>query len=120
MNAKRRSNRPRVDLPKQRIPFTAGIDYSVDETTGCHLWLHAKQPFGHGVVGLTPFLNGARRTMLAHRYAFAVARGFLPDDPLDHLCRTPSCVNPDHLEPVTPRQNVLRGSQAKLSWNKVA
>jgi hypothetical protein len=29
---------------------------------------------------------------------------------LDHLCRTPACVNPDHLEPVTHAENVRRGS----------
>src|SRR5690606_7991791 len=28
---------------------------------------------------------------------------------LDHLCRTPRCVNPHHLEPVTARENSLRG-----------
>ena len=28
---------------------------------------------------------------------------------LDHLCRNTICVNPDHLEIVTPRENVLRG-----------
>jgi len=28
---------------------------------------------------------------------------------LDHLCRNTACVNPDHLEPVTNRANILRG-----------
>jgi len=28
---------------------------------------------------------------------------------IDHLCRVPACVRPDHLEVVTPRINVWRG-----------
>jgi hypothetical protein len=28
---------------------------------------------------------------------------------IDHLCRTPACVNPAHLEAVTPRTNWERG-----------
>jgi hypothetical protein len=46
----------------------------------------------------------------AHRYAFELLRHEVPDGlALDHLCRDHGCVNPWHLEPVTPRENVLRG-----------
>lgn len=47
---------------------------------------------------------------LAHRLAYILARGEIPLGlVLDHLCRNRSCCNPDHLEPVTPRENVARG-----------
>ena len=36
---------------------------------------------------------------------------------IDHLCRTPACVNPDHLEPVTPEENTARGNNF-LAVNK--
>ena len=46
----------------------------------------------------------------AHRIAYELLVGPIPDGlDLDHLCRKHSCVNPRHLEPVTRRENLLRG-----------
>jgi hypothetical protein len=52
---------------------------------------------------------------LVHRVAYAMATGHpltdLPSIPtLDHLCRTPACSAAAHLEPVTRRENVIRGN----------
>ncbi len=48
---------------------------------------------------------------LAHRFSFESFIGPIPDGlTLDHLCRNPRCVNPLHLEPVTNRVNILRGT----------
>lgn len=70
----------------------------------CWLWLGAKDPHGYG----TFWVSG--RFVRAHRFAYQeltgpVAKGLY----LDHLCRVRHCVNPDHLEPVTNRVNILRG-----------
>ena len=47
---------------------------------------------------------------LAHRVAFEAYRHPIPEGlTIDHLCRVPACINPDHLEPVTLRINILRG-----------
>jgi len=46
----------------------------------------------------------------AHRAAYEVFIGPIPEGlQIDHLCRNRVCVNPDHLEPVTRRENLLRG-----------
>ncbi len=45
-----------------------------------------------------------------HRVSYEYFRGKIPNGlHIDHLCRNPSCCNPDHLEPVPPRENMRRG-----------
>lgn len=45
-----------------------------------------------------------------HRVAYEALVGPIPEGmQLDHLCRNRSCVNPEHLEPVTCRTNLMRG-----------
>ena len=47
----------------------------------------------------------------AHRFAYARLVGPIPDGlEVDHLCFTPSCVNPDHLELVTQSVNIRRAN----------
>lgn len=51
---------------------------------------------------------------LAHRISWQIHKGPIPGDlPLDHLCRNPKCVNPDHLEPVTQAVNMSRSKNAR-------
>lgn len=50
------------------------------------------------------------RTWLTHRLSYTAFVAPIPDGlQLDHLCRMRACCNPDHLEPVTCRENLLRG-----------
>ena len=50
------------------------------------------------------------KPMKAHRVAYELSVGRIPDGlVLDHLCKNRICVNPHHMEPVTPRENVMRG-----------
>src|SRR5260221_7559433 len=71
--------------------------------SGCWIWIGAKT-LGYGKFG-----DGAR-TFWAHRWVYEQMIGTIPTGlQIDHLCRVPSCVNPTHLEPVTSRENMLRG-----------
>lgn len=60
------------------------------------------------------------RLMRAHRYYYEQKYGTIPEglEP-DHLCNITSCVNPDHIEPVTHAENVRRGNSAKMSAERV-
>lgn len=78
--------------------------YIPEPNTGCWLWTASKLPQGYG-----QFFAAGRR-QLAHRWAYEAAVGPVPEGlELDHLCRTRQCVNPQHLEPVTGRENRRRG-----------
>lgn len=90
--------------------------YIPEPNTGCWLWTGALGGGGYGAIGAGG-KRGGRRT--AHRVAYELYRGPIPAGlELDHLCRTRCCVNPWHLEPVTRRENVLRGVSAAAQQAK--
>ena len=90
------------------IKFRGYPDLVIDrESTECILWPLAPGDKGYGYKNVRK--NGIRKNWLAHRWVWVELRGPIPDNlPLDHLCRTPMCVNPNHLEPVTTAVNNQR------------
>lgn len=79
---------------------------SVDISTGCWNWTGTMWNNGYARICRPRTIPHTR----GHRYAYAVSVGPIPPGlVLDHLCRNTRCVNPDHLEAVTDRENVLRG-----------
>ena len=72
---------------------------------GCWIFGGYKRPDGYGEI----MWNGKRK-MLPHRVAYMVFVGQIPEGlVIDHLCRNPSCINPEHLEAVEFVENVARG-----------
>lgn len=72
----------------------------------CWIYAGTVNKDGYGVI----WDSGHNNYRLAHRVLYETIHGTIVNKlPLDHLCRQPRCINPDHLEPVTTRENVLRG-----------
>jgi hypothetical protein len=94
------------------VPSPERFWAKVEKTEGCWLWTGAVDKRGYGRVGRRSRREGWSRTFLAHRVAYAYATGASPTE-LDHLCRVPACVRPDHLEPVFHVENVRRGMAGK-------
>ena len=85
--------------------------------TPCWIWRGQPNREGYGTCVMT---RGEYGTRLAHRAVYALlVEPVEPGRPLDHLCRVPMCVNPDHLEPVTNATNVQRGLLARLTLAQV-
>ncbi len=83
----------------------------VDPKTGCVEWIGYTNVTGYG-----QFWGGGR-LVLAHRWSYGLDRipaGLV----IDHLCRNPPCVNPEHLEPVTQHENARRGKYAQQTHCK--
>jgi len=76
--------------------------------SGCWIWFGAADKKGYGRINI----NG--KTKLAHRVSFELFNKKIPDGMvIDHLCRVPACINPNHLEVVTLRINTQRGMCAE-------
>lgn len=83
----------------------------VDASGDCWLWT-AGRSGGYGLI--RP--GGSANQRPAHIIAWELLVGAVDDGyQIDHLCKNTLCVNPDHLEPVPPRVNLLRSG----AWSGV-
>lgn len=103
------------------IPVVLGVDPAVwarfskkvdfDGPNGCWVWTGCRSTDHKGEKTYGSFYY-REHMMRAHRLTYEWFVGPIPDGlQIDHLCKNKGCANPAHLEVVTQRENMLRGSQ---------
>lgn len=100
----------RKSYPELTEAATKRFWAKVDKTPGhgpwgdCWLWTGAKHQHGYGRHRFKI------ESYFAHITSYRMVYGEVPLElELDHVCRIKACVNPDHLEPVPHRENLMRG-----------
>jgi hypothetical protein len=82
----------------------------------CWIWQGPVNGGGYGIYCSETLVRSHTR---AHRLMYELLVGPIPDGlTLDHLCRVRRCVNPSHLEPVTIRENSLRGESPHVKLHR--
>lgn len=91
-------------LDDPRLPPRFWDKVQPEPTSGCWLWAGSTDRRGYGQLRFHRGPGGLRYT---HRLVLLDAA--VPGLVVDHLCRTPCCCNPAHLEQVTQAENIARG-----------
>lgn len=93
------------------IPFPESfyLKFIPEPMSGCWLWLGALDKYGYAVLKINHIQKKGSRV------SWELYKGEIEDGlHIDHKCRNTACVNPDHLEPVTPKENTRRGLNVDL------
>lgn len=81
--------------------FWSGV--ALPDVEGHMLWSRYRNEHGYGQIRV------GERAQYVHRVSFVIANGAIPEGMVvDHVCRTPACVAPGHLELVTQAENMRR------------
>jgi hypothetical protein len=93
-------------MSRRGAPAPERFWQKVAVVNGCWLWTARKNNKGYGV--FNPEWNVR---VYAHRWSYEQTNGPIPGGlEIDHLCRAPACVNPEHLEAVSHRENIMRSN----------
>lgn len=83
--------------------------YRIEPGSGCWIWLRSRTGKGYG-----RFQDRRLKSQAAHRAAYELVKGPVAEGlELDHICNTPACINPDHLEQVTTQENHKRAVERR-------
>lgn len=82
------------------------FERQINKTESCWIWSGPKNELGYGLFTL-PLGKAKSKSIRAHRWSYEKYVGKIPDGlVINHLCENPSCVNPEHLEACTQKENV--------------
>lgn len=99
-------SRPLLDIIMSRT--------SPEPNSGCWLWTGGVTDRGYAQI------TRNRRSELVHRVIYELTYGPIPLNlQIDHLCRVRCCVNPQHLEAVTAKENINRSKLVGKTGNKI-
>tara|TARA_R110002020_G_scaffold10785_4_gene40931 strand:+ start:823 stop:1386 length:564 start_codon:yes stop_codon:yes gene_type:complete len=85
--------------------YVAFISRYVVAKNGCWNWRGHKSKAGYGMH------SNRSKTIGAHRVSYVIHKGQIPVGlVVHHVCNNPSCVNPDHLDAITQKENALLSS----------
>lgn len=104
----------KLGVPVDQLPDNRGRKESLQDCiernsmpiteSGCVVWMGSCNSKGYGSISIKGKLKRV------HRVAYELANGPIREGMyIDHLCRVTCCLNPSHLEQVTPRENTIRG-----------
>lgn len=96
-----------VDLPDR---FMEKVNH--DPETGCWRWTGATVESGYGRFWSGNDDDGVTN---AHRWVFKHLFEDPGEDHVHHICQNPGCVNPWHLESLTPKTHIHKGPQSPES-----
>lgn len=93
----------------------AARESSTVTASGCWEWQFAKSIAGYPMIG-----QGGRGGLVHRHVAAAVAGRDIGKEPVHHKCANPSCVNPEHLQLTTHRENLAEMLKRNFYVRRIA
>jgi len=101
------------DMRKARKKLKSNIVR--DPQTGCHLWTKSAKPNGYGQV------RWKGKVLYTHRLSYEAFNGEIPESSVvHHACSNRLCINPKHLQLVTPQENQVEMLERTNMQKKIA